>query len=80
VIELNRAIAIGMRDGPDVGLAILDTLRLDGYRWLPAAQGDLLLRAGRTVEAATRFRQAISLAPDGPERTDLERRLAELES
>jgi RNA polymerase sigma-70 factor, ECF subfamily len=80
VVELNRAIAIGMRDGPHAGLAILDTLRLDGYRWLPAAQGDLLLRAGRTAEAAAQFREAISLAPDGPERADLERRLAELES
>ena len=80
VIELNRAIAIGMRDGPDVGLAILDTLHLDGYRWLPAARGDLLRRAGRTTEAGARFREAISLAPDGPERADLERRLAELES
>ena len=80
VIELNRAIAIGMRDGPDAGLVILDTLRLDGYRWLPAAQGDLLRRAGRTTEAGARFREAIALAPDGPEREDLERRLAELES
>jgi RNA polymerase sigma-70 factor (ECF subfamily) len=80
VIELNRAIAISMRDGPDSGLAILDTLRLDGYRWLPAAQGDLLRRAGRTPEAAARFRAAIALTPEGPERADMERRLAELES
>ena len=80
VVELNRAIAIGMRDGPDAGLAILDTLHLDGYRWLPAARGDLLRRAGRTTEAGARFREAIALAPDGPERADLERRLAELES
>ena len=80
VIELNRAIAIGMRDGPDAGLAILDGLRLDGYRWLPAAKGDLLLRAGQTVQAAARFREAIALTPDGPERADMERRLAELES
>jgi RNA polymerase sigma-70 factor (ECF subfamily) len=80
VIELNRAIAIGMRDGPDAGLAILATLRLDGYRWLPAAEGDLLRRAGRTVAAAARFREALDLTPNGPERADLERRLAELES
>jgi RNA polymerase sigma-70 factor (ECF subfamily) len=80
VIELNRAIAIGMRDGPDAGLAILATLRLDGYRWLPAAEGDLLRRAGRTVAAAARFREALDLTPNGPERVDLERRLAELES
>ena len=79
VIELNRAIAIGMRDGPDAGLALLAGLDLDGYRWLPAAQGDLLLRAGRTAEAVARFREAIALTPDGPERLDLERRLAALE-
>jgi RNA polymerase sigma-70 factor (ECF subfamily) len=80
VIELNRAIAIGMRDGPDAGLALLAGLDLADYRWLPAAQGDLLRRAGRSGEAAGRFREAISLTPDGPERRDLERRLAELES
>jgi RNA polymerase sigma-70 factor, ECF subfamily len=80
VVELNRAIAIGMRDGPDAGLEIMDTIDLTGYRWLPAAQGDLLRRAGRIPEAAARFRSAIALTPDGPERFDLERRLAELES
>ena len=69
-----------MRDGPDAGLAILDALRLDGYRWLPAAQGDLLRRAGRTVESTSRLWEALALAPDAPERADLERRLAELES
>jgi len=79
VIELNRAIAIGMRDGPDAGLALLAGLDLDGYRWLPAAQGDLLLRAGRTAEAVARFREAIALTPEGSERQDLERRLAALE-
>jgi RNA polymerase sigma-70 factor (ECF subfamily) len=80
VVALNRAIAIGMRDGPDAGLALLDALDLSGYRWLPAAKGDLLRRAGRTAEAADRFRETISLTPDGPERADLSRRLAELES
>ena len=79
VVELNRAIAIGMRDGPDAGLAILDRLGLPGYRWLPAAQGDLLRRAGRPVQAAARLREAIELTPEGPERSDLARRLAELE-
>ena len=80
IIELNRAIAVGMRDGPDAGLALLSGLRLDGYRWLPAAQADLLLRAGRTSEAADRLREAIALTTSGLERADLERRLAELES
>jgi RNA polymerase sigma-70 factor (ECF subfamily) len=69
-----------MRDGPDVGLALLSALTLDGYRWLPAAQADLLLRAGRTAEAADRFRETIALTTSVLERADLERRLAELES
>jgi RNA polymerase sigma-70 factor, ECF subfamily len=80
VIELNRAIAIGMRDGPDAGLALLSELTLDGYRWLPAAKADLLRRAGRTAEAADRFRETIALTTSDLERADLERRLAELES
>jgi RNA polymerase sigma-70 factor (ECF subfamily) len=80
VIELNQAIAIGMRDGPDTGLELLSGLQLDGYRWLPAAQADLLLRAGRTAEAADRLREVIALTASGPERADLERRLAELGS
>ncbi|HEX4401597.1 MAG TPA: sigma-70 family RNA polymerase sigma factor [Galbitalea sp.] len=80
VVELNRAIAIGMRDGPDAGLELLSALTLDGYRWLPAAQADLLLRAGRTSEAVDRFRETIALTTSDLERADLERRLAELES
>jgi RNA polymerase sigma-70 factor (ECF subfamily) len=80
VIQIGRAIAIGMRDGPDAGLALLDDFALDGYRWLPAAQADLLRRAGRATESARRFREAITLTPAGAEREDLERRLAELES
>ncbi len=80
VVELNRAIAVGMRDGPDAGLALLPTRGLDGYRWLPAAEADLLRRAGRIPEAAERLRETIALTPEGPERTDLVRRLAELES
>lgn len=79
VIELNRAIAIGMRDGPDAGLALLDALKLDGYRWLPVAQGDLLRRAGRNAAAATRFREALELTTSEPEHAELLRRLAALE-
>jgi RNA polymerase sigma-70 factor (ECF subfamily) len=80
VIELNRAIAIGMRDEPAAGLEILDGLKLEGYRWLPAAQGDLLQRAGRTVDAAGRFQEALALTTSGTERTELIRQLALLES
>ena len=80
VVELSRAIGIGMRDGPRAGLAILDSLDLANYRWLPAAQGDLLLRAGDTVAALERFRAALMLTTSKVERADLERRIAELES
>jgi RNA polymerase sigma-70 factor (ECF subfamily) len=80
VIELNRAIAVGMLDGPLVGLAIMAGLKLDGYRWLPVAQGDLLRRAGRIREAAERFRQALALTTSETERAELTRRLAALES
>jgi RNA polymerase sigma-70 factor (ECF subfamily) len=78
VVELNRAIAVGMRDGPDAGLALLDTLapRLDSYRLLPAAQADLLARAGRLEEAAHHYRTAITLADSPAERGALERRLS----
>jgi RNA polymerase sigma-70 factor, ECF subfamily len=74
-IQLGRAIAIGMRDGPRAGLDILDSLSLPGYRWLPAAQGDLLLRAGDVAGAVERFREALALTTSGPERADLERRI-----
>lgn len=78
VIELNRAIAVGMRDGPASGLAIMDGLKLEGYRWLPVAQGDLLRRAGRNADAADRFREALALTTSEVERAELERRLAAL--
>jgi RNA polymerase sigma-70 factor (ECF subfamily) len=82
VIELNRAIAIGMRDGPDAGLALIDALepRLLGYRLVPAAQADLLRRAGRTSAAAARYREALALTTDPADHAQLERRLAELEA
>jgi RNA polymerase sigma-70 factor, ECF subfamily len=81
VIEMNRAIAIGMRDNPLAGLAILDELShdggsLNGYRWLPIAQGDLLRRAGRTREAAKRLREGLALTTSETERAELTRRLA----
>jgi RNA polymerase sigma-70 factor (ECF subfamily) len=80
VVEFNRAIAVGMLDGPEAGLTLLAGLDLDGYRWMPAARADLLRRAGRISESADRMREAIDLAPDGAERDDLVRRLAELEA
>jgi len=77
VVELNRAIAVAMRDGADAGLALLDSLatRLATYRLLPAARADLLTRAGRPHEAAGHYRAALALAEAPAERTALERRL-----
>ena len=83
VIDLNRAIALAMVDGPAAGLAELDRLAasgdLAGYHLLPAAQADLSRRAGLTAAAAAYFRAAILLAPTEPERRYLERRLTALE-
>jgi RNA polymerase sigma-70 factor (ECF subfamily) len=80
VVRLNRAIAIGMRDGPDAGLALLAdvALELDGFHLVPLAQADLLRRAGRMIEAAARYRQSIEQAPNGEEAGQLQRRLARL--
>jgi RNA polymerase sigma-70 factor (ECF subfamily) len=80
VIELNRAIAVGMRDGPDAGLALIDQLagRLDGFRLLPAARADLLQRAGRFEDAAASYRDALELTRGELEREQLEARLADL--
>lgn len=80
VISLNRAIAVGMRDGPDAGLALLDavTVQLEGFHLVPAAQADLLSRAGRLPDAAARYDEAMALAPTSEERAQLRRRLADL--
>jgi RNA polymerase sigma-70 factor, ECF subfamily len=79
VVELNRAVAVAEAQGPEAGLAILDRLDLDGYRYLHAARAELLRRLDRDAEARDAYRRALALAPDGPERRHLERRLAELE-
>ncbi|MCU7725195.1 RNA polymerase sigma factor [Actinoplanes sp. KI2] len=81
LVELNRAVAVAMVDGPAAGLALLDALaadrRLAGYHLLPAARGDLLRRLDRKAEAADAYRQALDLAGNEPERAFLRRRLAE---
>lgn len=81
VIELNRAIAVGMRDGPDAGLALIDELadRLHGFRLVPAARADLLQRAGRFEDAAASYRAALELTSGELERDQLAARLADLE-
>ncbi len=82
VVELNRAVAVAMADGPAVGLALVDRLAttgaLSGYHLLPATRADLLRRLGRSVEAAEAYREALRLVGTEPERRYLNRRLAEV--
>jgi RNA polymerase sigma-70 factor (ECF subfamily) len=82
IVELNRAAAIGLRDGPEAGLRLLDALagepRLRGYAPYPMARGDLLQRLGRDEEAAAAYREALACAGTEPERAHLRRRLASL--
>jgi RNA polymerase sigma-70 factor (ECF subfamily) len=81
VVELNRAVAVGMAEGPETGLALLDSLAgsgaLAGYRLLPAARADLLRRLGRQAEAADAYGEALSMAGTDAERRYLTRRRAE---
>jgi RNA polymerase sigma-70 factor (ECF subfamily) len=82
VVELNRAVAVGMADGPDTGLVLVEALEqagdLDGYHLLPATKADLLRRAVRFDEAATAYRNALELGPSEAEARYLRRRLAEV--
>jgi RNA polymerase sigma-70 factor (ECF subfamily) len=82
VVELNRAVAVAMADGPRVGLALMDALgaegALDGYHLFHAARADLLRRVGRRDEAARAYRRAVDLAGNQTERAFLARRLAEV--
>ena len=82
IIELNRAVAVAMRDGPETGLALIDTLlgrgELAEYRLAHAARADLCRRLGRTAEARESYERALALTRQEPERRFLVRRLAEL--
>jgi RNA polymerase sigma-70 factor (ECF subfamily) len=82
VVALNRAVAVAMRDGPAVGLALIDAILasgdLAGYHLAHAARADLCRRLGRSVEARESYVQALALARQQPERRFLERRLVEL--
>jgi predicted RNA polymerase sigma factor len=72
VVELNRAVAVGMAEGPAAGLAIVERLRdlpaLRRYQWLPSVRGDLLAKLGRNAEARAEFLRAAELAGNGRER------------
>lgn len=82
VVELNRAVAVAMRDGAEAGLSLIDELladgQLDGYHLAHAARADMCRRLGRRDEARSAYKQAIALTRQEPERRFLERRLAEL--
>jgi len=82
VIELNRAVAVAMRDSPAAGLAIIDGILargdLDDYHLAHAARADLCRRMGKTAEARASYERAIALTRQEPERRFLERRLAAL--
>jgi RNA polymerase sigma-70 factor (ECF subfamily) len=81
VIELNRAVAVAMAEGPERGLALIDRIDgLDDYRHLHSARADLLRRLGRASEAADAYARALELAARPTERAFLERRLAEVRS
>ena len=82
VVELNRAVAVAMRDGPSEGVALIDAILergdLSGYHLAHAARADLCRRLGQIAEARASYERALSLTEQEPERRFLKRRLAEL--
>ncbi len=78
VVELNRAVAVGMAEGPAAGLALVDALAnldaLRGYQWLPSVRGDLLEKLGRREEARVEFLRAAAMTANAQERALLEAR------
>jgi RNA polymerase sigma-70 factor (ECF subfamily) len=82
VVELNRAVAVAMRDGPAAGLGLVDAILARGdlqdYRLAHAARADLCRRLGDAVQARASYERALALTRQEPERRFLERRLAGL--
>jgi RNA polymerase sigma-70 factor (ECF subfamily) len=82
VVELNRGVAVAMRDGPEAGLALIEAIlargELEDYHLAHAARADLCRRLGRRAEAQTSYARALGLTRLEPERRFLERRLREL--
>ena len=82
VVELNRAVALAMRDGPAAGLALVEAILARGdladYHLAHSARADLCRRLGRTAEARSAYQRALSLAQQEPERRYIERRLSAL--
>jgi RNA polymerase sigma-70 factor (ECF subfamily) len=83
VVELNRAVAVAMRDGPLEGLILIDTIltrgELGNYHLAHAARADFCRRLGRTAEARASYERALGLTLQEPERRFLEKRLSELQ-
>jgi RNA polymerase sigma-70 factor (ECF subfamily) len=84
IVELNRAVAVAMRDGPQAGLALIDGIlarrELTDYHLAHTARADLCRRLGRTADAIAAYQRALKLTTQAPERRFIERRLAELRS
>jgi RNA polymerase sigma-70 factor (ECF subfamily) len=84
VVELNRAVAVAMRDGPATGLALVDSILARGdladYHLAHSVRAELCRQLGRVEEARASYQRALELAQQAPERRFLERRLAELRS
>jgi RNA polymerase sigma-70 factor, ECF subfamily len=78
VVELNRAVAVAMSEGPERGLELIEGLPLERYHLFHSARAELLRRLDRPDEAAAAYRQALALAEREPERRHLERRLSEV--
>jgi RNA polymerase sigma-70 factor (ECF subfamily) len=75
---MNRAIAVAEVEGPEAGLAILDALELEHYRYFHSTRAELLRRAGRLADAREAYERALDLAQTDPERRLLQGRLAKL--
>jgi RNA polymerase sigma-70 factor, ECF subfamily len=82
IVELNRAVAVAMRDGPSAGLTLIDAILARGdlteYHLAHSARADMCRRLGRKEEARASYERALSLARQEPERRFLKRRLNEL--
>ncbi len=82
VVELNRAVAVAMRDGPAAGLVLIDAILARGdlanYHLTHTARAELCRRLGRTAEARASYQRALSLTQQEPEQRFLDRRLRDL--
>ena len=82
IVELNRAVAVAMRDGPAAGLTLVDAILASGeladYHLIHSARADLCRRLGKKADALVSYKRALALTKQEPERRFLEKRLAEL--